>query len=36
MPFGTKNEFKTWIKEYVRKIRQELKAAGTPQEEIKK
>ena len=36
MPFGSKNEFKQWFKEYVRKLRQELKGSGTPVEEIKK
>merc|ERR1712227_445703 len=35
MPFGSKNEFKQWFKKYVRKLRQELKGAGTPVEEIK-
>lgn len=35
MPFGSKNEFKTWFKEYVRKLRQELKGAGVPVEDIK-
>lgn len=36
MPFSNKGEFKTYLKEYVRKIRQEMKAAGKEQEEIKK
>lgn len=36
MPFSNKGEFKTYMKEYVRKIRQEMKAAGKEQEEIKK
>jgi hypothetical protein len=36
MPFSSKNEFKGWIKEYLRKVRQELKGQGTAQEEIKK
>lgn len=36
MPFGSKGEFKTWIKDYVRNLRQALKGAGVPQDEIKK
>lgn len=36
LPFGSKGEFKEYLKEYVQKVRQELKSAGTPVEEIKK
>ena len=35
MPFSSKTEFKDWIKGYCQKVRQALKEAGTPQEEIK-
>ncbi|CAM9461056.1 unnamed protein product [Phaeothamnion confervicola] len=35
VPFGNKNEFKDWIKEYVRKVRSAHKEKGTPQEKIK-
>jgi hypothetical protein len=36
MPFGSKGEFKSWIKDYVRNVRQTLKGNGVAQEEIKK
>ena len=35
MPFGSKTEFKEWIKGYCQKVRQALKEKGTPQEEVK-
>ena len=35
MPFGSKAEFKEWIKEYCQKVRQALKDKGKPQEDIK-
>jgi len=35
MPFGSKTEFKEWIKGYCQAVRQALKDKGTPQEKIK-
>ena len=35
VPFGNKNEFKEYIKDYVRSVRAKLKEGGTPQPEIK-
>mmetsp|Transcript_10879 Transcript_10879/g.16067 ORF Transcript_10879/g.16067 Transcript_10879/m.16067 type:complete len:181 (-) Transcript_10879:425-967(-) len=35
IPFGSKAEFKAYLKDHVRKIRSELKANGKPQAEIK-
>ncbi|CAM9566109.1 unnamed protein product [Chrysoparadoxa australica] len=35
VPFGSKVEFRDYLKEYVRKVRSCLKEAGTPQPEIK-
>jgi len=35
MPFGSKAEFKEWIKSYCQNVRQAHKDAGTPQEDIK-
>ncbi|CAM9912347.1 unnamed protein product [Heterosigma akashiwo] len=35
MPFNSKAEFKAFLKDYVRKVRSEMKSNGVPQEEIK-
>mmetsp|Transcript_27256 Transcript_27256/g.54429 ORF Transcript_27256/g.54429 Transcript_27256/m.54429 type:complete len:183 (+) Transcript_27256:28-576(+) len=35
MPFNAKSELKTYLKEYFRRVRSELKSQGKPQEEIK-
>nr|AFA52588.1 hypothetical protein [Vaucheria litorea] len=34
-PFGSRNEFKEYLKEYVKKVRTALKDSGTPQPQIK-
>jgi len=35
VPFGSKSEFKEYLKDYVRSVRAKLKEKGTPQPEIK-
>ncbi|GAB5036549.1 translationally controlled tumor protein [Nannochloropsis oceanica] len=36
MPFSSKGEFKSWVKDYVRNVRQALKGSGVAVEDIKK
>jgi len=35
MPFGSKGEFVEYLKEYVKRVRQQLKTLGVPQADIK-